>query len=363
MHDRFGPDEVERPPPPRRTAVSAETGGLLSRSPVDRLHALQNALGNRTVARLVQGFDHHAGLAVQRCGPDGSCDACSAEVAEAPAVQRQPDGGGAPITGPKDAGTPDAAAATGPSIVYLTVRDPSIGIGGQVVPSLAALKANIMTRRQTNDWTLTIAIHGSLDRLAAQAPPDWQKDAVFYGAAEIKQLFGDDQSFVTWRNTYGPKRVVLLGCQVGATFEQVVADNLSRGGSGLRTQGLGAGCKPITSTQTISWGPTGKEKPVRSRADYARYDQADKDGILDELRKLNAKWGYLGQPPVADGDILRFYLDEEPKGAWAIVDVHKEDSGHNLASLDVPYWNRMFNSTFLHSCSMGVGKLPPRATP
>jgi hypothetical protein len=142
-----------------------------------------------------------------------------------------------------------------------------------------------------------------------------------------------------------------------------VADNLSRGASGLRTQGLGEGCKPITRTRYVSWGPEGKEKPVRTRADYGRYNQTDKDGILDELRKLNTEWGYLGSPPVADDDILRFYFDEEPKGVWAIVEIDKEDSAHNLVPIGVPYWNRMSKSAFLQSCSMCVGALPPGATP
>jgi hypothetical protein len=36
-----------------------------------------------------------------------------------------------------------------------------------------------------------LSIHGSGDRLAAQAPPDWTLNAKFYDTAEIKQLFGD----------------------------------------------------------------------------------------------------------------------------------------------------------------------------
>ena len=291
------------------TAAGAHAAGI---------HLLQRAAGNQSVAWLLGAG---ATPVAQRCGGGGCCDECAGldgtgEVTDAPPVQREGDAG-APDAGPSDAGKPagDAGAgAGGPSITYLTVRDPSIGLGGQVVPDLAALKARIKARQQTGDWTLVIAIHGSQNRLAAQAPPDFLKDAVYYGEPEIKALFGGDPDFVKWRDAFGPRRVVLLGCQVGATFEQVVADNLSRGGSGLRTQGLGEHCKPITSTQVVSWGETNKEKPVKTRADYSRYNDADKAGILDELRKLNEKWGYLGMSPVSNGDLLRFYFDEEPKG-------------------------------------------------
>ena len=337
------------------TAVNAHAAGI---------HLLQQAAGNHSVAWLLGAG---ATPVVQRCGAERCGDECAGHdgvgtVRDAPAVQREGDAG-APDAGPSDAGKPAAdAGAGGSSIIYLTVRDPSIGLGGQVVPDLAALKARIKARQQAGDWTLVIAIHGSLNRLAAQAPPDFSKDAVYYGEPEIKGLFGGDPDFVKWRDAFGPRKVVLLGCQVGATFEQVVADNLSRGGSGLRAQGLGEHCKPITSTQIVSWGETGKEKPVKTRADYSHYSDADKAGIVDELRKLNEKWGYLGMPPVSNGDLLRFYFDEEPKGAWALVEVHKDVNG-TLTPLGVPYWNRMANSTFLQSCSMGVGTLRPRATP
>lgn len=322
---------------------------------------LQRGAGNQEVVRFLQ-----------RCGPNRACGPCIEEAerqsAEEASVQRQPDAGtkdagsqdaGTQDAGARDAGPPDAGAPAGSAVVYLTVRDREIGIGGQVVPDLEAVKSTIMRRQQTTGWTLVVAIHGSRDRLAAQQPPDWQKDAVFYDAQKIKAMFGGDPAYVTWRDKFGPQRVVILGCQVGATFEQVIADNMARGGSAARAQGLGEGCKPITRSIVVSWGPEGKEKPVTTRAEYARYSEDDRKGILQELSKLNAQWGYLGMPPVGFDDLLRFYFDEEPKGAWPVVEVNKDVNG-SLTPLGVPYWNRMGNSTFLRSCSMGVGALPPR---
>lgn len=312
---------------------------------------------------------------MQRCGPAGLCDECAANPGESHSdqmVQRQPDAGtkqagpsdaGAPDAGPTDAGKTDAggAGAPGPSITYVTVRDPSIGMGGQVVPDLNAVKTRIMAKQQTGDWTLVLAIHGSEGRLAAQSPPDWQKDAQFYGPADIAKLFGGDGAFVTWRDKFGPRRVVLLGCQVGAPFEQVVANNLTRGGSGLTAQGLGSHCKPITRTEPLLWGPPGKETAVRTRADFDRLDEAGKQWITEQLTKWNERWGYLGMSPVPNGELLRYFFEEEPKGAWAIVEVNKDVNG-TLTPLGVPYHNRMGNSAFLQNCNMGVGTLKPRET-
>jgi hypothetical protein len=37
-------------------------------------------------------------------------------------------------------------------------------------------------------------------------------------------------------------------------------------------------------------------------------------------RALNTKWGYFGAPPVPDAEVLRYYFDEIPKGAWVLVE-------------------------------------------
>jgi hypothetical protein len=48
--------------------------------------------------------------------------------------------------------------------VYV-VRDKAIGVGGELVPDLAAFKKKVMSTAVGNDWMLVLAIHGSEDRL------------------------------------------------------------------------------------------------------------------------------------------------------------------------------------------------------
>ena len=61
-----------------------------------------------------------------------------------------------------------------------------------------------MTTADADGWTLVLAIHGSEDRLGAQAPPDWQKNAVFYDKSDVEALFANDKAFVAWRDKFGP---------------------------------------------------------------------------------------------------------------------------------------------------------------
>jgi len=79
------------------------------------------------------------------------------------------------------------------------VRDKSIGLGGRLVADLTAFKNQVMTTADADGWTLVLAIHGSEDRLGAQAPPNWQKNAVFYEKSDIEALFANDKAFVAWR--------------------------------------------------------------------------------------------------------------------------------------------------------------------
>ena len=89
---------------------------------------------------------------------------------------------------------------------------------------LADAKTKLMHRKVDKPWTLVLAIHASENRLGAQSPPDWQKNAIFYDESAIKTLFGGDNAFVAWRDQFGPNRVVLYGCQVTAAFEQTIAE-------------------------------------------------------------------------------------------------------------------------------------------
>jgi hypothetical protein len=162
--------------------------------------------------------------------------------------------------------------------------------------------------------------------VGAQSPPDWQLNAVFYDGAKIKELFGD-KAFVDWRDKYGPQRVVLVACQVSQSFNQLVVDALSRSGKGLLAGGLGPGCKPIASTQPIIFQAAGAqaESKYTQRAQYDALNPNDKATFEGIVRALNTKWGYFGAPPVPDAEVLRYYFDEIPKGAWVLVEVNKKD--------------------------------------
>ena len=188
---------------------------------------------------------------IQRCGEPG-CD-CVEDKAPLD-VQRNGDASPSPVSAPV---VSPPTTPTGTVVPYV-VRDPSIGVGGPLVADLSALKASLMNRKDTGQWSLMLSIHGSGDRLAAQSPPDWQLNAVFYDGAKIKELFGD-KAFVDWRDKYGPQRVVLVACQVSQSFNQLVVDALSRSGKGLLAGGLGPGCKPIASTQPIIFQAAGAQ--------------------------------------------------------------------------------------------------------
>ena len=79
-------------------------------------------------------------------------------------------------------------------------------------------------------------IHGSEDRLGAQAPPDWQKNAVFYDKSDVEALFAD-KAFVAWRDKFGPTGLSLVSCQVSAPSEDCLAQEPDQaGGQGQAVQ-------------------------------------------------------------------------------------------------------------------------------
>ena len=104
-----------------------------------------------------------------------------------------------------------------------------------------------------------LAIHGSEDRLGAQAPPDWQKNAVFYDKSDVEALFAD-KAFVAWRDKFGPTGLSLVSCQVSAPFEDVLLKSLTRPGEKGRQskRGLGEGCKPMTRSKSGGSMPASK---------------------------------------------------------------------------------------------------------
>lgn len=245
--------------------------------------------------------------------------------------------------------TPDPSTA----YFHIVVRDPGLDLGGGVlVPDLAAAKATLMRRTIDKPWTLVLAIHASQNRLGAQAPPDWQKNAVFYDDAAIKALFGGDSAFVGWRDQFGPNRVVLYGCQVTAAFEQTIADNLARGGKAPTAAGLGEGCKPLATTVTFGVG---------SRRAYDALSGDDKQKVLGEVQAANATWGYYGGPPVPRDQVLDYLFKGPQPGSWPQVEVIvKQGDDYVSANPPIPYWNRLSNSTFLRMCTRAVGNLRQR---
>lgn len=242
--------------------------------------------------------------------------------------------------------TPDPSTA----YFHVVVRDRGLDLGGGVLVSdLAAAKARLMQRKVDKPWTLVLAIHASENRLGAQAPPDWQKNAVFYGEAEVKSLFGGDSAFVGWRDQYGPSRVVLYGCQVTAAFEQTITDSLARGGKAPTASGLGEGCKPQSTSVTFG---------VESRRAYDGLADDEKQKMLGEVQAANDTWGYYGGPPVPRDQVLDYLFKGPKSGWWPKVEVIvKQGDQYVSAKPPIPYWSRLSNSIFLRTCTKAVGNL------
>jgi hypothetical protein len=255
----------------------------------------------------------------------------------------------------------DQPAKPDPATAYyhIVVRDPDIDLGGGVlVNDLTAAKATLMQRRIDKPWTLVLSIHASENRLGAQIPDKPQKTDVFYDANDISKLFGGDSAFVQWRDQYGPTNFVLYGCQVTKSFEQTIADNLIRGGKAPSVVGLGEGCKPLSNAATFL---DAKDKEVKSRAQYDKLSDSEKTDILNLAKEVNSKWGYYGGPPVPDGEVLDYLFKGPKPGSWPRVEVIvKKGDDYVSANPPIPYWNRLSNSQYLHSCTKAVGNLRER---
>jgi hypothetical protein len=281
-------------------------------------------------------------------------------AANTPSLQRDDEKGGTKDKGaPQQNGAPQQPAPAKPeagtAYFHLVVRDTDLDQGGGVlVVDLAAAKAKLMQRKIDKPWTLVLAVHASENRLAAQSAPDWQKNAIFYDESAIKALFGGDSAFVTWRDQFGPNRVVLYGCQVTAAFEQTVANNLSRGGKAPNASGLGEGCKPLATTVTFG---------VNSRREYDKLSDTEKEKMLGEVQTANTTWGYYGGPPVPNDEVLDYLFKGPKPGSWSQVEVIvKQGDDFVSAKPPIPYWNRLSNSTFLHQCTKAVGNLRQRGS-
>ena len=203
------------------------------------------------------------------------------------------------------------------------VRDSKIALGGRLVADLAAFKKQVMTTADADGWTLVLAIHGSEDRLGAQAPPDWQKNAVFYDKSDVEALFAD-KAFVAWREKFGPTALSLVSCQVSAPFEDVLLKSLTRRATRGGSQAW-PGRRMQADDEVAGWRQhAGHQGGVRQ----ARHDK--RESALDELDELNKKWGYYGAPPVPRDLLAHYYYLEEPKGEWVLVEVGATDRSGKL---------------------------------
>jgi hypothetical protein len=218
-----------------------------------------------------------------------------------------------------------------------------------------------------------LSIHGSEERLGAQAPPDWQENAIFYDSSAINALFSGDATYLKWRNQYGPTHLVLNACQVNIGFERVLISTITRpGGTGGQTsqsaQGLGKGCKPLTETQELTYDNPRlgfKDSKIKTRAQWDKIPAGDRTGLEDQLKQLNKEWGYFGQPPVPDKEVLRYYFDVVPRGGWPKVEVGV-GAGHNVHGTGIPFWNRATgpkSGESIDCAAEGSGKCPSISQP
>ena len=262
-------------------------------------------------------------------------------------VRRQPkDAGAPPPQQPQQFQQPPQQAAPGSATLHIVVRDPGLNLGGgALVSDLEAAKARMTTKQEVGGWTLVLSIHASEDRLGAQSPPDWQKNAKFYDVSAVNSLFGGDAAFVTWRDKFGPSRVVLYGCQVSAQFEQTIDNNLVRGGTGPTAKGLGPGCHPIADIRNFG---------VKTRAEFTKLAADEQTKMTQEVQDVNTTWGYYGGPPVPADKVLDYLFDGPGKGTWACVEVqvlNKSTNDYESMKPPIPFWNRQSNSVFLRSCN------------
>ena len=138
------------------------------------------------------------------------------------ALQRQPT---------PQAPAPAKPATTTAPLVYVVVRDRNLDAGGgSYADNLEQAKQIFMRNSNPQPWTLVLSIHGSEERLGAQAPPNWQDNAKFYESAQIEALFNKDPEYVKWRTQFGPTHIVLNACQINIGFERTIINNIARPG-------------------------------------------------------------------------------------------------------------------------------------
>lgn len=240
---------------------------------------------------------------------------------------------------------------------YFTVGDPNLNYGNAAVfmPNLEDLPAAMMRFHGNNEWTMVLSIHGAEDVVSGQGGHVSRRSGNVYDAARVQQIFSSPQ-FQRWRDAHGPTHLVMNACQLNSSFEGAFISSLVRPGRAgaapaQQPQGLGTGCRPNTTLQSITIG----EQEVRTWAQYRNLSRANRDGVRSDLVALNRRWGYFGRPPVPEDQVLHYYFDEAPRGSWVQVVVAFEHQG-----TEIPFWNRATNTQFNQTCNRGIGNLRPR---
>src|SRR5262249_4266305 len=145
---------------------------------------------------------------------------------------------------------------------------------------------------------------------------------------------------------------------LASSFEAVFISSLTQAGSsggGQQPQGLGTDCRPNTEVMMIQ-GPNNSN--VTTWQQYRALNRVEREAALEDLRQLNRQWGYFGQPPVPNDQILHYYFDEPPNGGWPVVRVQV---GHGAGGvMEVPFYNRSQHTRFNQICNRGLGQLPTR---
>lgn len=238
-------------------------------------------------------------------------------------------------------------------IVYFVVGDQKLNAGdGALVQSLEALKQKLLATKVTDAWTLVISMHGSVEMLstvggvvAAVNNPDSVK---LYGKDDIDALFVQDQKFVAWKNSFGPTRLTLNSCSVDKPFESALIAALTKQGATQSPQGLGRGCQPLTTVQTLT---DSKDRSIETRAQWGALSDSEKKQFKETLMELNKKFGYFGSPPVPETQLLTYYFDEPPKGGWPVMTIraNEHDTG-------ISFFDRAQNVKFLtEACKEHLG--------
>lgn len=238
-------------------------------------------------------------------------------------------------------------------IIYFVVGDKKLNSGnGIYAKNLEEMKKKLMKKRLKGEWRLVISIHGAENMIATRGGYLRDRSAKgAYEADDIQRLFGDDEDFTKWRDTYGPVWTTLNACQVHQKFEELIIKSFNRPKAKQKAQGLGKGCRPETVTQQFI--PSGSKKPVVSRSQWRRLSKSEKKNLENTLLTLNKKFGYFGGPPVEKSQLLHYYFEEEPKGGWPVVTV-----SHNRADTGISFYNRTQNARFLSKqCTDHIGPL------